>query len=489
MNYVLFWFDVEDYLTPASDDALLGLLHCFERHGVQATWKVVGEKARVLEERGRHDVIRALQRQDIGYHTDNHSQHPVLAEYLRDAGWDDGVEEVMRRERPGYEDLVQILGPSSTFGQAGGSWAPQLYPFMRDAGIPLFMDEAGHIGLDGAPFWYCNVLHINRMADRCTRMAFERGEAGLSEGIEAFDEIHRKIVNEGNGLTSIYYHPCEFATLAFWDGVNFSRGQQPPRSEWKPAPLRGATQMAGGLELFDRYLAHIVSQPDVEVLTGRQILNHLPDNAAERVFTVTELAELLTFPTGAIEHRFVDAETTLAPSEIFALVVEALLQIVMVMAEQGSEAPLDLEQMYVAVEQDTPLGPVRRQASQIDPTTPLATEMFLESAVDARQYLQHHDRMPDCVWLGCRPMSPADFLLTAADLLRKIATASRSRPVSLPTTIAVKTGKLASERHVGEDVWNWAIFEKDFDAPAILELARLQTWTLKPALLSSSITD
>lgn len=89
---VLFWFDVEDYLTPESDDALKGLLEVFEACGMQATWKVVAEKARVLEERGRHDIIRLLQRQDVGYHTDNHSQHPVLSVYLADAGWDDGVD-------------------------------------------------------------------------------------------------------------------------------------------------------------------------------------------------------------------------------------------------------------------------------------------------------------------------------------------------------------------------------------------------------------
>ena len=486
MTYVLFWFDVEDYLTPESDDALLGLLQCFEKHGVQATWKVVTQKARVLEERGRDDVIRALQRQDIGYHTDNHSQHPVLAEYLAEAGWDDGVEEVMRRERTGYEDLVRILGPSSTFGQAGGSWAPQIYPFLRDAGIPLFMDEAGHIGLDGGPFWYCNVPHINRMENRFTRMEFDQGEAGLAAGIDAFDAIHRGGVEAGDGLISICYHPCEFATTAFWDGVNFSRGRQPPLAEWKPGPLRGAAQMAAGLDLFDRYLAHIVAQPDVGILTGRQILNLLPDTAAERVFSVAELAKLLTFSTGAIEHRFVDAETVLAPSELFALVVEALLQILMTVAEQGSEAPLDLEQMHVLVDEDTPLGPVRRQATTVTPSAPIPTDRLLESAADAQRYLQHHGRMPDCLWLGAQAMSPADFLVTAAAMLQKLASASRSRAVTLPTSVAVKTGQLASERHVGEDVWKWAIFEETFDAPAIVELARLQTWTLKPALLLSA---
>ena len=106
-SYTLFWFDVEDYITPASDEALKGLLEIFEAQGVQATWKLVGEKARVLAARGRSDIIRLLQRQDIGYHTDNHSQHPVLAEYLRDMGWEDGVAEVRRLEAPGYRDLVR----------------------------------------------------------------------------------------------------------------------------------------------------------------------------------------------------------------------------------------------------------------------------------------------------------------------------------------------------------------------------------------------
>jgi hypothetical protein len=485
--HVLFWFDVEDYLTPESDDALLGLLDCFERQGVQGTWKVVAEKARVLEERGREDVIRALQRQDIGYHTDTHSQHPVLAEYLRSAGWEDGVEEIIRRERPGYEDTVRILGPSSTFGQAGGSWAPQIYPFMRDAGIPLFMDEASHIGLDGAPFWYCNVPHINRLETRVTRMDFEAGEEGLRQGIGRFDEIHRDVVDDGGGLISIYYHPCEFATLAFWDGVNFARGQQPPRPQWKPAPLRGAQQMAAGLELFDRYLGHVVAQPGVEVLTGRQLLNLLPDNAADRVFSIAELADMLTFSSGAIEHRFVDADTVLAPSEIFALVVEALLQIMLTITDEETEnsadTALDLTQMRVVVGQDTPLGPVRRQATTLQPDAPLASDQLLEAAIDVDRYLQHHGRMPDAIWLGSEAIAPADFLITAADLLRKMAAAQRSRQVTLPSTIPLRTGHLDSERHVHDDVWNWVVFAKDFDAPGLIELARLQAWTLKPALL------
>ena len=55
----LLWFDTEDYVEPTADDAALRLALELEKMGVRATFKVVGEKARMLESRGRRDVIRA----------------------------------------------------------------------------------------------------------------------------------------------------------------------------------------------------------------------------------------------------------------------------------------------------------------------------------------------------------------------------------------------------------------------------------------------
>src|SRR5687768_13863715 len=67
--YVLLWFDTEDYILPASDDAALRLADMLTRLKIRATFKVVGEKARTLERRGRWDVIAALKRHEIGYHS------------------------------------------------------------------------------------------------------------------------------------------------------------------------------------------------------------------------------------------------------------------------------------------------------------------------------------------------------------------------------------------------------------------------------------
>src|SRR5438309_11626239 len=83
---VILWFDTEDYLLPADDDASKRLAEMLAERNIRATFKLVGEKARVLEKRGRRDVIAALKKHDLGYHANFHSVHPAPSEYLADCG-------------------------------------------------------------------------------------------------------------------------------------------------------------------------------------------------------------------------------------------------------------------------------------------------------------------------------------------------------------------------------------------------------------------
>src|SRR5215471_15954162 len=106
---VILWFDTEDYLLPADDDACLKLANMLSERHIRATFKVVGEKARVLEKRGRKDVIAALKKHDIGYHANYHSVHPAPTEYLADCGLLDGMAEFARREGPGAADVRRIF--------------------------------------------------------------------------------------------------------------------------------------------------------------------------------------------------------------------------------------------------------------------------------------------------------------------------------------------------------------------------------------------
>ena len=56
-----------------------------------------------------------------------------------------------------------------------------------------------------------------------------------------------------------------------------------------------------------------------------------------------------------------------------------------------------------------------------------------------------------------------------------------------PAEVTRRQGRFTSDRYVAADskeLWSWPIFPEGFHAPAIMALARLQAWTLKPAVLS-----
>src|SRR6185436_8424454 len=181
---VILWFDTEDYLLPADDDACLRLANMLTERKIRATFKVVGEKARVIEKRGRRDVVAALKKHDIGYHANFHSVHPTPSEYLADCGWMDGVAEFVRREGGGAADVRRVFSVKTLvcYGQPGSSWGPQTMAGLKAIGvaphgIPCYVDEGTHVGLNEKPFWYAGALAVYHMGRNYTRMDLHTPDA------------------------------------------------------------------------------------------------------------------------------------------------------------------------------------------------------------------------------------------------------------------------------------------------------------------------
>src|SRR5438067_3292178 len=211
---VILWFDTEDYLLPADDDATKRLAQMLTERRIRATFKLVGEKARVLEQRGRRDVIAELKKHDIGYHANFHSVHPTPSEYLAECGLLDGVAEFARREGGGAADVRRILGVKTLacYGQPGSSWASQTIAALKQIGVaphgvPCYVDEGTHIGLNEQPFWYANALVVYHMGQNYTRMDLH-DPAALEPAKEKFSAIAERLRHQGGGLISIFYHPC-----------------------------------------------------------------------------------------------------------------------------------------------------------------------------------------------------------------------------------------------------------------------------------------
>jgi hypothetical protein len=459
--YVSFWFDTEDYILPQADDAAKRLAEMFTKRGVQATFKIVGEKARVLEQRGRDDVILALAKNDVAYHSTWHSAHPTPSEYSRDLSWHEGVSEFIRREGVGLETVRRIFGVgSSCYGQPGGSWTPQSYAALREFGIPLYLDVTSHVNLNDRPFWYCGVLNILELGDCVIRTGWK--DEDVKQACAKFDRVSQKLVQEDGGIVSIFYHPCEFVHRQFWDGVNFSRGANPPREEWKLPPVKSPEEQEQAFKAFEAFLDHIVRRPGVRVVTAREIPALYPDRVYGSPLTARDVQTIAQ----AFQKRL--SYVDLGPRIVSA--AEGLLALSQyVVQTEGERQPDEVEVGFAYGPASPPQRFLTEGTFRWDALRQAAQEL-IDIAHRTRQ-------LPTVVWVAGQPVRPEDFAVTLAATV-----ASESRPTEVP----LRKGELEARRFIADDrpgLWGWVIFPKDFNAPHMMALAKLQAWTIKPARL------
>ncbi|MFN0086587.1 MAG: polysaccharide deacetylase family protein [Blastocatellia bacterium] len=471
--YVTLWFDTEDYVLPESDDAAKRLAETLTRLGVRATFKVVGEKARVLETRGRGDVIAALGKHEIGYHSNTHSMQPTIAVYLQHAGWEDGAAEFQRREVSGVRDIERIFGVTPIcYGQPGAAWAPQTYPALKQMGIGMYLDESDHVGIDEQPFYYGGMLNVTRMRSNVVRMELKGGES-LAEGKAKFTAALRRLQSRGGGTISIYYHPCEWVHTEFWDGVNFSRGANPPRSEWRLPRTRPAVETEKAFADFEQYVRFIQAQPDARFVTAADLMKLYEDRATARAFSAVEVLKLAE--SARVEIGFQRREDySLSGADLFSILNEAMTEYV-----ERSALPATVRPKLL-------FGPARGfvpPAGGVRPAS-LPWPAFAASVREVAVICRATGRLPSEIWIGVDSLSPQDYLATLAGAIETVA-ASKAPP----SHVTVREGRFTADRFVAEDsprLWGWVIFPEGFHAPKIMEHARLQAWTLKPAILSKS---
>jgi hypothetical protein len=468
--HVVLWFDAEDYILPEDDDATLRLAEMLTRLNVKATFKVVGEKARVLEQRGRQDVVAAVKAHEVGYHSNTHSQQPTIAVYLQHAGWDDGRAEFERREGQGARDVARIFGtPLAAYGQPGSGWAPQSYPALRAMGIGMYLDESDHVGIDDQPFYYGGMLNVFKMRSTLARMALNGG-ASLAEGKATFTKVHAAVRARGGGTISIYYHPSEWVHAEFWDAVNFSKGANPSRAAWKRPRTRPAAETEAAFADFEQYIRFIQQQPGVTFVTATDLMRLYADRAMTRSYTRDDLRAIAVAAQREITFQSREGET-LSAADVFDLLTSATAEFV----RTGT-----LPEATRLSRLDGPTRPfVPAPGATASPTFPW--EAFGRAVVDAAAFCRANKRMPEEIWVGAENLSPADFLATVAPIIERVVATGGQ-----PADVARRAGRFTADRYVAEDsvaLWGWPIFPEGFHAPNIMALARLQAWTLKPAVL------
>jgi hypothetical protein len=471
--YIVLWFDTEDYMLPASDDAALRIADFLTQQGVRATFKVVGEKARVLERRRRTDVIAALARHEVGYHSNTHSQQPTPAVYESALDWEAGAEEFDRRERPGFDDVTRIFGrPPSCYGQPGVSWAPQAYPALKKWGVQVYLDDGDHVQLDGKPFWYGGLLNVFHI-DAGRQLEQNEDWSNLDSAKANFKNLYAQISAEPRGgVVSFMFHPTQLISEKFWDAVNFAQGANPPRSEWKMQPLCSPAQRERAFQYVEGLVSYAKSFPNVRFVTASEAYVLCRDKAQGRAFNSQELAQVASQIKQGITFQVYE-DYSLSASDIFYLLNSLVSQYV----SNGSIGEVVLA--------DTPYGP----ASQAHGVAILARAIksewsqFSRTSIDVKEFMTSHRSIPNAVWFGSAAVTPEAYLSALAEVTRALV--SGGRP---PDAVTVLPAELAAAQYVAKDapaIWEWPIFPPGFHSAHLMELARLQAWTIKPAILNA----
>jgi hypothetical protein len=99
---------------------------------------------------------------------------------------------------------------------------------------------------------------------------------------------------------------------------------------------------------------------------------------------------------------------------------------------------------------------------------------FERAKSDAVSFIRTNKRLPAEVWIGSEKLSTGDFAATLA-----------ADPAGA-ADVTVHRANLEFEKYISKDPthpFDWPIHPDGFSAPELLELGRLQAWTLKPARL------
>ena len=455
-------FDVEDYITPESegiDDIPKWLAETMSEEGVTGTFFVIGEKARSLEKRGRRDVIAAMARHDIGSHTNYGSIHPTVTEQLEKADWENGVRQMFDQELAGAKELERIFGtPVTTLARHGGSYGPQLIGALGKmnvgyAGSPVSLPGKNVV-------WFCNSLNFYGQYDGFDDTYYRDD---LFEPL--FDKLKTELPEAARTVEVLPFfagHPTKIRAEQFWD-LNFYDGKNPAPGEWKPPALRPPESMKTAQKNFRRLMQYLKSRDDIEITTFRSLMDVY--SSQKEFLTAGELREIAD---DTLERR------TIVPGEYFSA-AEAFAGFVKAIFDYQADGSLPQNLKVIR-----PYGPPEMPVSQ--PEIPQVTfKDVCELARKADEYIRQVGSLPSFLTVGnARIGTGSLFALFSAVFLDLNSKSPKSDYVVPSFDPYPKTNENEIIQRV-KGYKSWPVHRRDLDMSNIVEMTKMQLWTLKPA--------
>jgi hypothetical protein len=466
--YIYICFDVEDLVHPDSDDVPRDIAQMLADDGIVASMYVVGEKARLWERRGRTDVITAVRQHDVGLHTDHHSVHPTVSEYLADKGWADGVAEALRQEEPGVHDLARIFGMyPSTWATSGSSWAPQIPAATRRMGLTSNIYSHARAGQSGA-CWFAGQLCFSHYPvipggedTYCDDTVFETCLPALLEEIEDARRQGLACVGLFGG------HPTRLRYTVFWDSLNFAHGRNTAPADYRHAPRRDDATYATALRNLRRTILAVRDLPGVELTSPRSFSGLFATETGPIAW-----AEIGELARATLNSESISVENPMAsPAQTLDSLARAVVRL-----SAGSARP-----PYLAMR--TVLGPVEPPRA-LDFRVSASEGTLLALCHQLVAHVDMTGHLPASLAFDGATTGPGPLLRAAASAFYSLDKGQMPANLTLePTWHEPAAAADLVEGAIYNRLPNWSPHAPDLRLDQLAMHTRLQSWSLKPAVL------
>lgn len=462
---IVICFDVEDYITPESegmDDLPKWMAEIMTEEGVTGTFFVIGEKARSMEKRGRRDVIAAMARHDIGSHTNDGSIHPTITERLEKASWDEGVATILESESAGFDDLERIFGQRPVnLGRHGGSYGPQLVAALGQMHAGYVYSPVSLPGHNAV--WFCNTLNFHGEGHDFGYWdnSYYRDDL-FNPRLDALDSLLTLHAKDVDVMAFFANHPHKVRAIQFAD-FNYYKGANPGPGQWKTPELRPPETMKTAQKNFRRLIQHLKNRDDIELTTYRELFDRFSGQRDE--INRDELGAI----AGRILHeKKVIIDDCYTPAEIFAALTEAL--------STYKEKRLLPRKIII----QRPFGPLEMPVSDPECRSVPVKEVP-ELADQAREYISRTGHLPSSIRYKGKSIGAGSLLALFSELYVRIK--DRDLPDQL-ATLPFEPYPTVNEKKIINEVAfckYWPVHREDLDMSHLIEMTKLQLWTLKPA--------
>ena len=469
--YAILAFDTEDVYFPPEcriDDIPGWLAQIMTEEEVTGTFFVMGDKARLLKERGRADVLEKMAKHEIASHQQGNC-HPLIPEVLDGKGWEDGLAAMAAYEDAVAADLAEAFGKAPVaFSRHNDYFGPQHVALAGRRGLPyMYMIE--QIPGSRRPLWYAGALTFLELADGFFGgfdRIYSRDEI-FEARLRQLDDYLQERVDAGCEWVTVFgCHPVQVMARGWFEHYALASGvsRTPHDLGWRYA-VKSADEEERAQANFRRLCRYLKQHTDVEVVgisEAARLFSTQPGQIAR---------DALTFHAADVVAQEKPAfHAVYSPAEMTCGLAESILH-----HEQSGDLPDEVQRRDV-------LGPTSRPVvgSERDIVSHAELVDMCRQMVAA---VSEDGCLPANLRVGDERVGVSQFLLLAARAYRALTAYEKYEKLRVrrvpryPETAYAIDGWI--RRHIGD---HWAM-PLDFSCDRLAELARLQAWSMKPAWL------